>query len=103
MTVACVLEEGNDGSMRTILEAMSCGTPVISMDRGSASEIINHGKTGFIAKDVNDLQKHISCLLNDKKLAEQMGKEASSFISENYIPSAEAGKHLELYSRIINS
>lgn len=103
MTAACVLEEGNDGSMRTILEAMSCGIPVISMDRGSASEIINHGRTGFIAKDTNDLQNYISCLLKDKKLSEKIGKEAASFISKNYIPSAEAEKHLDIYRKIINS
>ncbi len=38
----------------TIIEAMSCGTPVIAFDKGSMKEIIRHGKTGFIAKNVTD-------------------------------------------------
>jgi glycosyltransferase involved in cell wall biosynthesis len=31
-----------------MIEAMACGTPVIAWRRGSVSEIIEHGVTGFI-------------------------------------------------------
>lgn len=31
-----------------MIEAMACGTPVVAFDRGSVSEIVVHGKTGFI-------------------------------------------------------
>jgi glycosyltransferase involved in cell wall biosynthesis len=31
-------------------EAMSCGTPVIGFDRGSVSELVVNGKTGFVVK-----------------------------------------------------
>jgi glycosyltransferase involved in cell wall biosynthesis len=34
-------------------EAMACGTPVIAFDRGSVSEVVVEGKTGFIIKDNN--------------------------------------------------
>lgn len=34
---------------QTIIEAQACGTPVITEDRGAASELIQHGKTGFVA------------------------------------------------------
>lgn len=33
-----------------MIEAMACGTPVIAFNRGSVSEIIDEGKTGFIVK-----------------------------------------------------
>ena len=29
-------------------EAMSCGTPIIGFDRGSVSELVVNGKTGFV-------------------------------------------------------
>ncbi len=32
-----------------IIEAMACGTPVIAMNRGAMSEIIEHGVNGFLA------------------------------------------------------
>jgi glycosyltransferase involved in cell wall biosynthesis len=34
-----------------MIEAMSCGTPVIAFNRGSVPEIIEDGLTGFIAED----------------------------------------------------
>lgn len=32
------------------IEAMACGTPVITYKKGSTSEVINHKKTGFVVK-----------------------------------------------------
>src|SRR5687768_1696349 len=34
---------------------MACGTPVISLHRGAAPEIIVDGKTGFVVPSVNDM------------------------------------------------
>lgn len=39
----------------TMIEAMSCGTPVIGFNRGSVSEVIVDGKTGFIARRIKDM------------------------------------------------
>jgi glycosyltransferase involved in cell wall biosynthesis len=34
-----------------MIEAMSCGTPVIAFNRGSVPEIVEHGVTGYIVED----------------------------------------------------
>lgn len=36
----------------SVVEAMACGTPVIANARGSMSELIDHGVTGFLVGDV---------------------------------------------------
>ncbi len=38
-------------------EAMACGTPVIAFRRGSVSEVVKHGKTGFIVPPLNKNKK----------------------------------------------
>lgn len=39
----------------TTIEAMACGTPVISLHRGAAPEIIKNGKTGFVVGSMNEM------------------------------------------------
>lgn len=37
-----------------MIEAMSCGTPVIAFNRGSVPEVIDHAMTGFIVNDMDE-------------------------------------------------
>jgi len=39
----------------TTVEAMACGTPVISLHRGAAPEIIIDGKTGFVVHSIGEM------------------------------------------------
>lgn len=38
----------------SIIEAMACGTPVIAFNKGSMPEVIKHGETGFLVRNVNE-------------------------------------------------
>jgi len=38
----------------SIIEAFACGTPLIAFDRGSMSELIEHGKNGFLVNTVDE-------------------------------------------------
>lgn len=40
-----------------MVESLSCGTPVIVFDRGSAKEIVIDGKTGYIVKNINEMME----------------------------------------------
>jgi glycosyltransferase involved in cell wall biosynthesis len=39
----------------TTIEAMACGAPVISLNRGAAPELIINGKTGYIVNSIADM------------------------------------------------
>lgn len=39
----------------TTIEAMACGTPVISLHRGAAPEIILDGKTGYVVNSIGEM------------------------------------------------
>jgi glycosyltransferase involved in cell wall biosynthesis len=39
----------------TSVEAMACGTPVISLHRGAAPEVIEDGKTGFVVHSISEM------------------------------------------------
>jgi glycosyltransferase involved in cell wall biosynthesis len=43
-----------------MIEAMSKGTPVVALRRGSVPEIVLHGRTGFICNDVSELPEALT-------------------------------------------
>lgn len=41
------------------IESLACGTPVLTTRRGSMPEVIDHGKTGFIARNAAELENYV--------------------------------------------
>lgn len=39
----------------TMVEAMACGTPVVAMDCGSVSEIVQDGVSGYVSRSLPEL------------------------------------------------
>lgn len=54
-----------DNLPNTVLESLSCGTPVVAFNVGGISDLITHKKNGYLAnyKDANDLAIGISYIL----------------------------------------
>ena len=42
-----------------MLESMACGTPVLAFREGAAPEVVEHGVTGFLCDDENDMAESI--------------------------------------------
>jgi len=63
-SAACLLMPLNwDEPFGLVLtEAMACGTPVIVFARGAAPEIVEHGETGFIVADVDEMVEAVSSI-----------------------------------------
>jgi len=38
-----------------MIESLACGTPVLARPCGSVTEVLSHGRTGFIASDIREL------------------------------------------------
>ncbi len=79
-----------------MIEAMSCGTPVIAFNRGSIPEIVSHGKTGYVVKDVQEMVNAIKYINKIKR--EDCRKRAENFFS---IEKMVKG-YINIYKRIIS-
>ena len=68
----------------TLLEAMSCGIPVVSTDNFLISEIIVNGVNGYKTNSEADQLKHLQRLLMDKDEREELGKNARETIIRDF-------------------
>ena len=68
------------------VEAMALGKPVVAFNHGPGNEIVVDGVTGLLAKsgDVNDLEKKIIQMLENKTLAKKLGSAGRKRFLEKY-------------------
>ena len=81
-----VLPSLSEGTANVVVEAGASGLPVIATEVGEIPRIISRGETGILVrpKDVDGLAKAIGELLDNPKLARQMGRAGRERIVMNY-------------------
>ena len=78
-----------------MVESMACGTPVIAFRRGAASEIIVHGKTGFIVNSEDEMIEAI------KSIDEIKPENCRKHVEENFSRERMVKKYLGIYKNIL--
>jgi UDP-glucose:tetrahydrobiopterin glucosyltransferase len=73
-----------------VIEALACGTPVISYDRGSPAEIIEHGRSGFVVP-AGGIEQSVQAV---EKIATLKREECRRACSEKY-SAAAYGERIE--------
>ena len=70
----------------SMLEAMSCGAPVIGSSTGPVEEIIQDEVNGLLVDffDSRGLAERVESVLKDKTLAKELGRNARNTIVESY-------------------
>lgn len=70
---------------KSLLEAMSCGLPVICSNVPGIDGLIQHQETGWLCGTApKEIREAIRTVLSDKQLREHMGRNARSVIVEHY-------------------
>ena len=79
------LTSHNEASPVSIIEALSCGVPVVSANVGSVPEIVLEGKNGFLFErgDIDGFVRHCVSILADCPLRERLAACGRQMIVEN--------------------
>lgn len=70
-----ILTSDNEGTPNVILEAMSCGLPVVSTNVGDVSDLVQNGVNGFVVSvgDEQGLLDSVTSLALHRELGAEMG------------------------------
>ena len=94
-----------DNLPNTILESLSCGTPVIAFDTGGIRDIVIDGRTGFTLPLGNHraFGEAIAALCINQKQRESLGQNARALMAEQFALANQARDYAALYQDVIKT
>ena len=90
---------------RVVIEAMACARPVVGSRDGGIPEIIDHGRTGFLAEvgDYRAFARHALEVLEDRGRWEAIGRAAMEDVWARFSSRAHTRHTLEIYRDLLDS
>lgn len=92
-----------EGSPNAVIEAMAAGLPAVVSDIAAHREIIEHGRTGFLAANSESMAQFVDRLAGDPRLRHEIGSRARAVVFERFSVERCAQAHLDLYRSILAS
>src|SRR6201987_5234514 len=85
------------------LEAMACEVVPISTKAGGVSEVIDHGKTGYLADvgDVETMARYAIDLLSNEQQLREMAKQAPDVAMERFCSTKIVKQYEDFYRRVL--
>lgn len=80
----------------TTIEAMACGTPVISFNRGAAPEIIDNGKTGFVVNTTAEMIDAVDKVSRIRRL------DCRKYVEKNYAIRTMVSNYEDAFEEVIS-
>ncbi len=97
-----VLNSKTEGMSYAILEAMAAGLPVIATAVGANTELIGHGKEGYLVPqgDIESMARYIFQIGNNNSVLANMGKNARKKVVDLYSIDKMITSYKALYERV---
>jgi len=98
-----VLPSSTEGLSNSMLEAMSCGLPVLATTVGGAPDVIEHQLSGWLIppEELGALQRGLETLLGDKALRFSLGTNARQRIISGFSLDSVARRLAGLYQQLM--
>lgn len=94
---ACLLapSEVEETSSLVAMEALACGTPVITFGAGALTDIVEHGRTGFVVADEAEMAEAIGQVASIDRMA------CREVAARRFADRRMVGDYLALYDRLL--
>lgn len=84
-----------------LVEAASFGKPSVALDLAAASEIIQHGQTGYVAKNLSSLTEFLKKLIFSQNLRNRLGEKAKERARILFDWQKIAKQYEELFGKVL--
>jgi glycosyltransferase involved in cell wall biosynthesis len=88
----------------SLLEALSCGAPLIASDAGGNPEVVENGVNGFIfeKRNTNQLAEEMKTLANDPALRKRMARKSREIAVKKFDWDIIAQKTIRFYNKVLD-
>jgi glycosyltransferase involved in cell wall biosynthesis len=92
-----------DNLPNTVLESLSCGTPVVAFDIGGMPDMVSHEVNGYLAPafDTTKMAEGLLWVIGDKQRWERLSAEARGTVERSFTLKHAAYRYLSLYDEIL--
>ena len=99
-----VIPSLQDNLPNTVVEAMSCGLPVVGFNIGGIPDMVEHKKTGYLVepKNTEDLINGINWVLSSQSNIDDMARTCRKKAEREYASKVQADRYIELFNRILS-
>jgi glycosyltransferase involved in cell wall biosynthesis len=100
---ACVAPSTQENLSNSVMEALSCGTPVVAFNIGGMPDMIDHQGNGYLATPFasDDLSTGIMWVLENKTRHEMLAQHSREKVVERFDLKTVANRYLALYQDIL--
>jgi colanic acid/amylovoran biosynthesis glycosyltransferase len=101
---AFLLSSLSEGISNAVLEAMSCGLPVVTTDCGGMTEVVTNGVEGFVVpvRDPDTMANCLQALWENPELRSAMGAAARERVIREFSLERQIREFLFMYQSVIS-
>jgi len=102
--IVCLPSAYREGVPKVLIEAASCGRPIVTTDMPGCREIVQDEENGYLVlpRDGNAVAQAIRRLVEDSNLRQQMGRRGRERVEEEFSVEQVVQSTVEVYKQMLN-